>query len=151
MGRILSGFVLLMLVTGSLVEYALTTSSSLVYRPVGVRSPPQSSEKRSIFIGTNSALAVGSMQSGDESFSPITARPLNKLKVNRKKNAPLGGDEDRTNTNGIVFLKNCPAVCSCQGLSVDCSSRGLKLIPKNIPSNAVKLYLLVFLFNSTVY
>jgi len=36
---------------------------------------------------------------------------------------------------------SCPAQCTCQGLSVDCSSRGLKHVPRNIPLNAIKMYL----------
>lgn len=35
--------------------------------------------------------------------------------------------------------KNCPLECVCQGLSIDCSNRGLRFVPKNIPLNVIKV------------
>jgi hypothetical protein len=39
-----------------------------------------------------------------------------------------------------ILLSECPSECNCQGLAVDCSSRSLKHVPKNIPVNAIRLY-----------
>lgn len=33
-------------------------------------------------------------------------------------------------------LLSCPIECDCKGYTVDCSNRGLKFVPKNIPSDA---------------
>jgi hypothetical protein len=51
----------------------------------------------------------------------------NKIKIHKKT------------TNKYNFMKNCPNLCSCQGLSVDCSYRSLISVPENIPKNTVKL------------
>ncbi|KAL0269211.1 UNVERIFIED_CONTAM: hypothetical protein PYX00_007017 [Menopon gallinae] len=36
-------------------------------------------------------------------------------------------------------LTKCPWACSCSGLTVDCSHRGLTQVPRNLPTNAEKL------------
>ncbi|CAF0707250.1 unnamed protein product [Brachionus calyciflorus] len=41
--------------------------------------------------------------------------------------------------NTIVIGANCPIECACQGLSIDCSNRGLTKIPKDIPPNIIKI------------
>lgn len=34
---------------------------------------------------------------------------------------------------------NCPVECICTGLSIDCSYKNLKKVPKNIPINVIKV------------
>ena len=34
---------------------------------------------------------------------------------------------------------SCPKECSCYGVQVDCSERGLTAVPKGIPRNAEKM------------
>ena len=36
-------------------------------------------------------------------------------------------------------LLSCPFECDCKGLTVDCANRGLKFVPKNIPSDAKRV------------
>lgn len=36
-------------------------------------------------------------------------------------------------------LLSCPFECDCRGLTVDCANRGLKFVPKNIPSDAKRV------------
>lgn len=51
----------------------------------------------------------------------------------------IGGSGRRKPNRTVKASINCPAECVCQGLSVDCSHRDLKQVPKNIPSNAIRL------------
>lgn len=46
--------------------------------------------------------------------------------------------------SGLNMSIVCPLECLCQGLSIDCSSKGLKYVPKNIPSNRIKMYSRIF-------
>jgi hypothetical protein len=77
----------------------------------------------------------------------------NSKSTNRKKpngrNANTNTNNNNNNNNSMtnindspfgVYIKNCPVSCVCQGLSVDCCSRGLKQVPKSIPTNAIKMY-----------
>jgi hypothetical protein len=34
---------------------------------------------------------------------------------------------------------NCPVECICTGLSIDCSYKNIKKVPKNIPINVIKV------------
>lgn len=49
----------------------------------------------------------------------------------------------RNTTDNISLKKNsqtlCPLKCSCQGLSIDCSSKSFKNVPRNISLNRIKL------------
>lgn len=36
-------------------------------------------------------------------------------------------------------LISCPFECDCKGQTVDCANRGLKFVPKNIPSDAKRV------------
>lgn len=36
-------------------------------------------------------------------------------------------------------LLSCPFECDCKGLTVDCANRGLKFVPKNIPTDAKRV------------
>lgn len=53
--------------------------------------------------------------------------------INRSSNSNLPPN------NNYNFNKNCPKECLCQGLAIDCSNRGLKYVPKNIPTNLIKV------------
>ncbi len=65
------------------------------------------------------------------------------VKTNSKQLSAGKSSKRRLNPsqNKSISILNapCPGECVCQGLSVDCSSRGLKQIPKNIPTNAIRL------------
>ncbi|KAM7389129.1 hypothetical protein PAMP_023123 [Pampus punctatissimus] len=41
-----------------------------------------------------------------------------------------------------VSVDGCPHKCSCSGSHVDCQGLGLKTVPKGIPRNAERLYIL---------
>ncbi|CAF4169366.1 unnamed protein product, partial [Rotaria sp. Silwood2] len=45
----------------------------------------------------------------------------------------------------LLFQQNtinaCPSVCLCHGPNIDCSNRGLHIIPSGIPKNVFKLNL----------
>lgn len=70
----------------------------------------------------------------------------NSKSTNRKKPNGRNANNNNSSMTNIndspfgVYIKNCPVSCVCQGLSVDCSSRGLKQVPKSIPTNAIKMY-----------
>lgn len=53
----------------------------------------------------------------------------------------LPGQEDfRTRYAGECLIDNaCPSGCSCDGTIVDCSGRGLKEIPRDIPLYTTEL------------
>lgn len=36
-------------------------------------------------------------------------------------------------------LTQCPWACSCSGLTVDCSHRGLTQVPRNLPTDAERV------------
>merc|ERR1719483_1044885 len=50
-------------------------------------------------------------------------------------------DIGRANANGCANKKSCPASCYCEGTIVDCSHRGLKDIPSEIPITTTHLIL----------
>ncbi len=37
------------------------------------------------------------------------------------------------------IIHACPSVCSCRGANIDCSNRGLQIIPSGIPRDVYKL------------
>lgn len=41
--------------------------------------------------------------------------------------------------HGSGELTKCPWACSCTGLSVDCSHRGLTQVPRNLPPDAERV------------
>ena len=56
--------------------------------------------------------------------------------LNRKFNLKNNFDDDSFNNN---FRLDCPIECTCTGLSIDCSYRDLKQVPKNIPKEVIKV------------
>jgi hypothetical protein len=64
----------------------------------------------------------------------------NDLKLSVNQSIDYKPNKKQKTSNKLIFLKNCPYPCSCQGLSVDCSYRSLTLVPKNIPKHIIKLY-----------
>lgn len=40
---------------------------------------------------------------------------------------------------GVTELTKCPWACSCSGLTVDCSHRGLTQVPRNLPKDAERV------------
>jgi hypothetical protein len=51
-----------------------------------------------------------------------------------------GVEEFRTRLAGECLIDSaCPSGCSCEGTLVDCSARGLKEIPKDIPMYTTEL------------
>ena len=69
-------------------------------------------------------------------FSSFISNKNNKSPLNRKFNSFTLGD-DATNNNR--FRLDCPIECTCTGLSIDCSYRELKQVPKNIPKEVIKV------------
>ncbi len=67
------------------------------------------------------------------------------------KHSAVKSNKRRINTNqnksASMLNSPCPVECACQGLSVDCSSRGLKHVPKNIPTNAIRLWAIRLIIN----
>lgn len=52
-----------------------------------------------------------------------------------------GQEEFRTRYAGECLIDNaCPNGCTCDGTIVDCSGRGLKEIPRDIPLYTTELY-----------
>jgi hypothetical protein len=72
-------------------------------------------------------------------FSSFISNKNNKspISLNRKFNSFTLGD-DATNNNNR-FRLDCPIECTCTGLSIDCSYRELKQVPKNIPKEVIKV------------
>jgi len=70
-------------------------------------------------------------------FSSFISNKNNKSPLNRKFNSFTLGD-DATNNNNR-FRLDCPIECTCTGLSIDCSYRELKQVPKNIPKEVIKV------------
>lgn len=55
-----------------------------------------------------------------------------------------GVEEFRTRLAGECLIDSaCPSGCSCEGTLVDCSARGLKDIPKDIPMYTTELWALL--------
>lgn len=61
-------------------------------------------------------------------------------------NAPIGGHPIIGAIGGHPIitpqggaLSRCPWACSCSGLSVDCSHRGLTQVPRNLPTDAERV------------
>lgn len=65
------------------------------------------------------------------------SRLNNKLKVSQSS---ASANINANNAAAYLNNKDCPVECACQGLSIDCSNRGLKQVPKNIPLNVIKVY-----------
>jgi hypothetical protein len=110
----------------------VTASSSSLMRPTLVRA-----------VSGNNHHFLSAGESAR--FSPITTRAV-AAKLNRKKNSVSNASRAANVVNrmsdvtrGSLLKGACPSLCVCQGLSVDCSSRALKNIPNNIPTNVVKL------------
>lgn len=50
-------------------------------------------------------------------------------------------DEMRIKLSGECRMDtDCPSMCQCDGTVVDCSGRGLKEIPRDIPLHTTELY-----------
>lgn len=82
--------------------------------------------------------------------TPATFTYWRSLRQSKPENNPraANGDVRRSigsQKNGIIENGGlnmsivCPLECLCQGLSIDCSSKSLKYVPKNIPSNRIKM------------
>lgn len=52
----------------------------------------------------------------------------------------VGQEEFRTRYAGECLIDNaCPSGCSCDGTIVDCSGRGLKEVPRDVPLYTTEL------------
>ena len=52
----------------------------------------------------------------------------------------LINEEIRVKDNSsLVKNGNCPEVCLCQGLSIDCNNRELTEVPRNLPKYIIKM------------
>lgn len=52
-------------------------------------------------------------------------------------------NEDKRIKGNASLIKNsnCPEVCLCQGLSIDCNNRELTEVPRNLPKYLIKMYI----------
>lgn len=63
------------------------------------------------------------------------------LKINLQKNLHSGTDDFKSKYAADCRAEplECPAVCHCERTTVDCSGRGLKEIPRDIPLYTTEL------------
>ncbi|XP_050293925.1 protein slit isoform X3 [Anthonomus grandis grandis] len=77
-----------------------------------------------------------------ESPKRMQRRRIESLKDEKFKCKRNGQEEFRSASTGDCFVDTeCPEGCSCDGTIVDCSGRGLKEIPKDIPLQTTELLL----------
>lgn len=61
--------------------------------------------------------------------------------------AVSGQEEFRTRYAGECLIDNaCPNGCTCDGTTVDCSGKGLKEIPRDIPLYTTELYVTILTY-----
>lgn len=51
----------------------------------------------------------------------------------------LASSSQAQNSDPMLQLDFCPDECDCDALTVDCSTRGLRFVPRNIPKQVRKL------------
>ena len=89
-------------------------------------------------LDQNNKNKVSSSTNDDEYFSSFISNKHKYAQSNRNFNNrrfnSFNADSSFTSLNS-----ECPPECACSGLSIDCSYRELKQVPKNIPKNVIKV------------